>query len=102
MSTTYTWGSAPVLSFTISDNISRTSGASYSGYLTVTLGGMQRGVVLRLFHQLHRGRDHRAIEGKQPQHMVIRNIQPQLLHLRQLYRQQHHHFRAHEFQQRPC
>ena len=39
MSTTYTWGSAPVLSFTISDNISRDSGASYSGYLMVTLGG---------------------------------------------------------------
>ena len=43
MSTTYTWGSAPVLSFTISDNISRTSGASYSGYLTVTLGGCSGG-----------------------------------------------------------
>ena len=63
-------------------------------------GRMQRRVVLRLFHQLHRGRDHRAIEGKQPQHMVVRNIQPQLLHLRQLYRQQHHHLRADELQQR--
>ena len=43
MSTTYTWGSAPVLSFTISDNITRDSGASYSGYLTVTLGGCSGG-----------------------------------------------------------
>lgn len=43
MSTSYTWGSAPVLSFTISDNISRDSGAAYSGYLTVTLGGCSGG-----------------------------------------------------------
>ena len=63
-------------------------------------GRMQRRIVLRLFHQLHRERDHRAIEGEQPQHMVLRDIQPQLLHLRQLHRQQHHHLRADEFQQR--
>ena len=43
MSTTYTWGSAPVLSFTVSDNITRDSGTAYSGYLTVTLGGCSGG-----------------------------------------------------------
>ncbi len=43
MSTSYSWGSAPVLSFTVSDNITRDSGAAYSGYLTVTLGGCSGG-----------------------------------------------------------
>lgn len=43
MSTSYTWGSAPVLAFTVSDNITRDSGAGYSGYVTVTLGGCSGG-----------------------------------------------------------
>lgn len=45
MSTSYTWGSAPVLTFTVSDSISRSSSSStsYSGYLTVTLGGCSGG-----------------------------------------------------------
>lgn len=43
MSTSYTWGSAPVLSFTVSDNITRDSGTAYSGYVTVTLGGCSGG-----------------------------------------------------------
>lgn len=45
MSTSYTWGSAPVLTFTVSDSITRASSTStsYSGYLTVTLGGCSGG-----------------------------------------------------------
>lgn len=45
MNKTYTWGSEPVLSFTVSDSITRASSgsASYSGYLTVSLGGCSGG-----------------------------------------------------------
>lgn len=43
MSTAYSWGSGPVLSFTVSDNITRDGGTAYSGYLTVTLGGCSGG-----------------------------------------------------------
>ena len=43
MSTSYTWGSAPVLYFTVSDNITRDGGTAYSGYVTVTLGGCSGG-----------------------------------------------------------
>lgn len=45
MSEPYTWGSAPKLSFTVSDNISRSSPSStnYSGTLTVTFGACSGG-----------------------------------------------------------
>lgn len=36
----YSWGSAPVISFSVTDNIQRTSDNGYAGYVTVTLGGV--------------------------------------------------------------
>lgn len=45
MSQPYTWGTSPVLNFTVSDNISRSSSGSrnYSGTLTVTFGACSGG-----------------------------------------------------------
>lgn len=36
----YSWGSAPVISFSVTDNIQRTANNGYAGYVTVTLGGV--------------------------------------------------------------